>query len=290
MDTLLDKKGKITGWSARWYRLRGCELVQYRRGVESSEECNDIDLKHRYNIAHIVNVSIKEKTPYILRIDFESAYHDELVPLLLKFNDVGREKGADHRKFTAWYRLLTATMTLPDREIALRPMPSNICFALYFVLQKLYRHKDLFSTKLLFGSKPDASMDAQVEKLYYSLVVNSSQYRDVKDKAHPNDLQLLANTLLYILHHMPSSLFCDIHCQPLADHVTELVDRATGTVHTNISISDTATLCFSDCFKITQWTLDVEIFCGLSYCQCVSLLFYHFAMDADTRKLTKGLP
>ena len=90
MDCLLDKKGKITGWNARLYLLRGCELDQYRRGIESSDECTDSELKHRYNIYNIVGVSIKEKTPYILRLDFDSPYSEEVVPLLLKFNDMGR--------------------------------------------------------------------------------------------------------------------------------------------------------------------------------------------------------
>ena len=155
MDCLLDKKGSFKGWSARRYRLRGCELVQYRRSIESADECADSDIKYRYNITKIISVSIKEKTPYILRLEFESVYHDDLVPLLLKFNDVGGNESVNHQEFTAWYRLLTATMALSDREIAHRPMASNICFALYWLLQKLYRHKDLFSTPLLFRSKPE---------------------------------------------------------------------------------------------------------------------------------------
>ena len=167
------------------YLLRGCELDQYRRGIESSDECTDSELKHRYNIYNIVGVSIKEKTPYILRLDFDSPYSEEVVPLLLKFNDVGRRRGADHLKFTAWFRMLTATMSLPDRDVALRPMPSNVCFALYFVLQKLYRHKELFSTERLFGRRPPKSMNAEVMLLADSLCTVLHEHADtLLSKSH----------------------------------------------------------------------------------------------------------
>eukprot|EP01083_Nonionella_stella_P204640 745839_1 len=123
MDCLIDKKGNnpISGWSARCYRLRNCQLIQYKKGIDDFKLCDDNTMKRQYNIHNILSISIGPKTPYILRLDIDTPYQSDSIHLLLKFNDVNK-KQIDHQLFIAWYKILcSSTKILQCQQ---RPIPS----------------------------------------------------------------------------------------------------------------------------------------------------------------------
>ena len=218
----------MTGWSPRIYSLKNCELIQYKRGIESVKECNDSVIKKRYNIFDIKSVSIGPKTPYILKLEYENKFQSQPDSLLLKFNDVGpKKKYIDHLLFTTWFRILSSTSKLAfNIKCGQRPLPSPISFALYYLLQKLYKNKELFTTQKVFKKK--YSSKSLVEKQYYNLIVNHKKlYQDLKDnKSGSNDdIHLLCHTLLFTMKNMPTSIFCDTYCESMTDFVMDLLKK-----------------------------------------------------------------
>lgn len=226
MECLIDKKGQMSGWSPRCYRLKNCELIQYKRGIESFRDCNDSVIKKRYNIFEIKSVSIGPKTPYILKIEYDTKYQSESISVLLKYNDVGKKRGVDKLAFIAWFRILTATSKLSANPKCIqRPLPTPMAFALYYTLQRLYKHKEILNTPFIFKNKSSKSI---IEKQYYRLIVNHKEaYRELKgDKQPGQDINVLAGVLLQTLRNMPTSLFCDAFCEEMVDKVMETMRRA----------------------------------------------------------------
>eukprot|EP01084_Bolivina_argentea_P316216 548074_1 len=154
MDRLIGKKGEgaVGGYSTRCYRLRNCELMQYKKGIDDFQLCTDKSLKRRYNIYNIESISIgHSKEPYILSL----SYNEETC-LDLKFNDEKKNKKQkiSHAEFCCWYRIICASSRIPyNYTCKERPLPSNICYTLYYLLQKLYHHSEVLNTKYIFQKK-----------------------------------------------------------------------------------------------------------------------------------------
>ena len=129
MECLIDKKGQKSGWSPRCYRLRNCELIQYKRGIENFRDCNDSVIKKRYNIYEMKSVSIGPKTPYILKIEYDTKYQSESISVLLKYNDVSKKNKIDKLAFIAWLRILSSTSRISFNDSCdQRLLPTPHCF------------------------------------------------------------------------------------------------------------------------------------------------------------------
>eukprot|EP01084_Bolivina_argentea_P316217 548076_1 len=229
MDCLINKKGNnaFNEWSTRCYRLRNCELIEYKNDFEDFKLCNDTNIKERYNIITISSISVDPKIPYILNLN-DISYQADSINVVLKFNDINKNE-IDHKIFTGWYRILCASTKISSNlQCQQRPLPSNICFAIYYLLQKLYKHKQLFNTQFIFNkykinAKAFKNLPSKIEKLYLNLITRSRDY--LKFDQNVNDINLLSQTLLYTLQNMPTSLFCDSHCIELTDFVMNIINN-----------------------------------------------------------------
>ena len=151
MECVLLKKTQFSGWSPRCYRLTGCQLIQYKRGITDIAKCSDKNIKRRYNIRHIRSLKMDIDNAYTLVIGFETpgrAQPNE--QMVLRFENK-RDMEEPHLLFKAWYRILSAMTQPRNTQCLQRPLPSNLCSALYFVLQGLHAHEQLFSSGDIFA-------------------------------------------------------------------------------------------------------------------------------------------
>lgn len=217
MDSLIEKKGKNSGWSARCHRLRNTEFVQYKRGIEDFKKCNDKLIKKRHNLCDIEDVKFGKHSPYILSLNYSQS--TSIHPVLLKFK-------VDHLAYCAYFRILCAS-SKPSKNIKCeqRPIPSNIAFALYYLLQKLYKHQEVLRTPYIFQKRLQrTSSDHHVFKLYYNLVVNGRKFSKTEQKY--DDIHLLSMTLRFCLENIPTSLFCDSFCRTMSNFVNDIISKS----------------------------------------------------------------
>lgn len=228
MECLIDRKGTsgFSGWSPRCFILRDRELSQYKKGITNFQLCNDSNIKRRYNIFEIESITIDPKTPHIIRLEYHDSLNDSKpIPVLLKFNDVQQNKGVDKLQFIAWFRILCATSKITfNPKCNVRPLPTPFAFALYYTLQRLYKHSRTFTTPNIFAMKPGKD---QLKKQYYRLMVNHNiAYKDLKSQKQHEGIGLLAGSLLYILRNMPTSLFCDSFSEEMTNKIMEIFETA----------------------------------------------------------------
>ena len=232
MDAYIDKRSNsgFSGWSVRCYRMRGCELIQYKKIIDDFQKAKDNVIKQRYNLYDINSVYVSSKQPLIIRVN-TSQYSSEIT---LKFNDVQKhgKKQTKILEFIAWYRILTCSTRIiqnkTNKQCLEKPIPSNYCFSLYYLLQKLYKHQELCNTPYLFSKKNTrnaSSQQAQITKLLYSLLVNSHQHLSNIKTDTTSDINILSKTLLYTLENMPTSLFCDSYCKDLSDTIIKIINK-----------------------------------------------------------------
>lgn len=126
----------------------------------------------------------------------------------------------DKNHFSAWFRVLSAAQSILSAvQYRQRPLPSNSCFALYCLLQKLQRQDELLSdAKTLFTEK--------AHRLYAALMVHSRKFLDIEAANQTNDNEVLARTLLFALDSTQSSLFCDVYCLEMTYKIDDIVDRS----------------------------------------------------------------
>ena len=244
MDCIIEKQvsNQVKGWSPRVYRLRNCELIQYKKSVESFQECTDKLIKKRYNLCDAKAIGNKAGSPYkiniifgdINKLDYTQPKQDSNNVVRLKFNRKSTNKNNDKDEeinpleFKAFWKLSTAMVSpLELQQSKYRPIPSQIQFALYYLLQKLYKHENIFSTPYIFQKRlARTSSNKHVEKEYYNLIVNYKTYLNQKIKQNYGDIHLLTKTLIFTLQQMPSSLFCDPYCELLVNHTIRCLQIA----------------------------------------------------------------
>ena len=144
MECIIEKlsNNQVVGWTARCYRLRNIELIQYKKSIESFKEATDKTIKHRYNLYQISQVNIQNTKPYQINLHFLDGD-----TLSFKFNRKSVE--IDKNDYIAWFRIISCSAPYHNK-CQFRNIPSNISFALYYTLQKLYQHKALLSTQYIF--------------------------------------------------------------------------------------------------------------------------------------------
>ena len=166
MDCILDKMGKnqVSGWTPRCFRLRNCELISYKKAIEKLKDANDKSIKNRFNICNLLEVKIGNKKPYVLDLKFNQKHN--LNTMQIKFDR--KIQGLDKNLYAAWLRILSCCPPFKENSEC-RPMPSNIRFAMYYTLQKLYHHKQSLSSEYIFDKRLDTSSERICDKFYYKI-------------------------------------------------------------------------------------------------------------------------
>ncbi len=216
--------GFSSGSSPRCFRLQHCQLIQYKRLCNDSQSCTDQTLKKVYDVTNL----------YIMVSDFPNAFQftsdHESKKRIISFDKANKEKNflyndvknLEHLLFTAFLRILSASCKLDkDDKRTERPIPSNIGFALYYLLQKLYKHTQLCKTPNIFTDNNYSENKKVYKELYYKLIVNCNEYMDLNQNYE--NIHLLSNTLLYTLYNMPTSLFVDSFCQELGNKINDMI-------------------------------------------------------------------
>ena len=166
---------------------------------------------------------------YVLRINIGAYNSDIKLKFLSKNSSSYNSNSSNPSLFIAWFRILTA-LSRPGKNLKCveRPIPGNFTFALYYLLQKLYKHKELSNTPYIFTKlKTKTSSNELIEKLYYDLIVNNQKYIKNRNfvKNEEKDINLLSMTLMYTLKNMPSSLFCDSEIEGIVNFVINEINK-----------------------------------------------------------------
>ncbi len=126
------------------YRLRNCQLIQYKKGIDDFKLCDDKTTKRQYNIHNILSIINWSKNTIYITLDIDTQYQSDSI-------------------------LCSSTKILQCQH----QIPSNICFALYYLLQKLYKHKEILNT-------PDACNVCVFFYMLFVFIIATSGYSHSK--------------------------------------------------------------------------------------------------------------
>eukprot|EP01083_Nonionella_stella_P264507 897212_1 len=159
-------------------------------------------IQQQYDINNMeVTATLNRMNESILQIDIDH------IQIFLKFYF--------EKKFIAWYRILSASKQPINKKCMERPIPSNISFALYNILQNLYvKSKNISSINNKTYNK-DIQM---IKNIHYDLTIYYNNITNI------SNINIIYGSLIYTLSHMPTSLF-SYKYQQILSNIESLVTQ-----------------------------------------------------------------
>ena len=190
MDAVI-KTQTFAGWEYQCYRLTNCQMLQYKKGLDSFNKIVDgndsqIQLQHDVNKLKCT-ASLSPKNQPILQIDVDDTQ------IFLSFDS--------YKEFVAWFRILFACK-------APSSIPSNLSFAIYHLLQSLYKQS---SADNAFDDEIKSHND-RIKQLHHELTVHQNLDALIVLQTKHVHINTLFDTLVFTLKHLPSSLLTS-HCE-----------------------------------------------------------------------------